>query len=161
MWPVPMSAERKRPRRTAAERARQAQRKRTLSWAIPAGVAVLAALVAVVLTASGGTDGPPAPGSPEQLALGEEVYDQSCATCHGPEARGGLAGPPLTHEVYEDLTDADIRTVIAQGKPPTNWPQFEAGMAPVPNLSEDEVAAVIAHVRDVQRRAGLGETDDS
>jgi pantoate kinase len=34
-------------------------------------------------------------------------------------------------------------------------------MAPVPNLSEDEVAAVIAHVRDVQRRAGLGENDDS
>ena len=151
-----MSAERKHARHAAADRARKAQRRRTLSWAIPVGVVVLAAVVAVVLTATGGSDAPPAPGSAEELGLGEEVYDQSCATCHGPEAAGGLAGPPLTHEIYEDLTDADIRSVIEQGKPPTNWPHFEAGMAPVPNLSDSEVAAVIAYVRDVQREAGFG-----
>lgn len=148
-----MSAERRHARQAAAERARKATRKRALSWAIPAGVVVLVVVIAVVLTATGGSDDPPAPGSPEELALGAEVYDQSCATCHGPEARGGLAGPPLIHEMYEDLTGADIRTVIGQGKSPTNWPQFEAGMAPVPNLSQDEVAAVIAYVRDVQRDA--------
>lgn len=147
-----MSAERRHARHAAADRARKAQQKRMLSWAIPAGVVLSAAVVAVVLT-SGGSDGPPAPGSSGELALGEEVYEQSCATCHGPEARGGLAGPPLTHERYEGLTDADIRTAIAQGKPPTNWPQFEAGMAPVPNLSASEVAAVIAYVRDAQRDA--------
>lgn len=149
-----MSAERRHARQAAAERARKAKQRRTLSWAIPAVVVVLAAVVAVVLTATGGSDGPAAPGSAEELALGEEVFEQSCATCHGPEARGGLAGPPLTHEIYEDLTGADIRTVIERGKPPTNWPQFEAGMAPVPNLSDDEVAAVIAYVREVQAEAG-------
>lgn len=155
IWATVMSSERKHARHAAADRARKARRTRTLSWAIPVGVVALAAIVAVVLTATGGSDGPPAPGSPEELALGAEVFDQSCATCHGPAARGGLAGPPLTHEIYEGLTDADIRTVIEQGKPPTNWPQFEAGMAPVPNLSASEVDAVIAYVRDVQREAGL------
>lgn len=154
-----MSADRKHARHAAADRARRAERRRTLSWAIPVGVVVLAAVVAVVLVATGGSDDPPGPGSAEEVARGEEVFDQSCATCHGPEARGGLAGPPLTHEIYAELTDADIRTVIAQGKPPTNWPQFEAGMAPVPNLSEAEVAAVIAYVRSVQREAGLGSGD--
>ena len=134
-------------------RNRRSERNRTLSWAIPVVVVALAAVVAVVLVVSGGSSAePPAPGSPEELALGAEVYDQSCATCHGPEARGGLAGPPLTHEVYEDLTDAHIRTAIAQGKPPTNWPQFEAGMTPVPGLSAGEVDAVIAYVRDLQRQ---------
>ena len=136
-----------------------AARNRTASWAIPIVVVALAAVVAVVLVVSGGSsEEPPAPGSPEELALGEEVYEQSCATCHGPEARGGLAGPPLVHEVYEDLTDAQIRTVIAEGKPPTNWPQFEGGMAPVPGLSPGEVDAVIAYVRDVQRQAWGGDT---
>lgn len=129
------------------------------SWAIPIVVVAVAVVVAVVLTVSGGgsSDEPPAPGSPEELALGEEVYDQSCATCHGPEAGGGLAGPPLVHEVYGDLTDAQIRTAIAQGKPPTNWPQFEGGMSPVPNLSATDVAAVIAYVRDAQREAWGGD----
>jgi mono/diheme cytochrome c family protein len=153
-----MSAERKHARHAAADRARQAARRRTLSWAVPVGAVALAAIVAVVLTATGGSDDPPAPGSPEELALGAEVFDQSCATCHGPEAGGGLAGPPLTHEIYGDLTDADIRTVIDQGKQPTNWPRFEAGMTPIPGLSVSEVDAVIAYVRDVQRSAWGGDS---
>lgn len=135
------------------------ERNRTLSWAIPVVVVALAAVVAVVLVATGGSDEEPAvPGSPEELAFGEEVYGQSCATCHGPEAGGGLAGPPLTHEAYEGITDAQIRTAIAQGKPPTLWPQFEAGMAPVPGLSASQVDAVIAYIRDVQRQEWRGDT---
>ncbi|HSP04003.1 MAG TPA: cytochrome c [Acidimicrobiales bacterium] len=135
------------------------QRNRTMSWAIPVVVVAVACVVAVVLVVSGGSsEEPPEPGSSQELALGEEVYDQSCATCHGPGARGGLAGPPLVHEVYEDLTDAQIRTAIAEGKPPTNWPQFEGGMAPVPGLSAGEVDAVIAYVRDVQRQEWGGDT---
>ncbi len=150
-----MTSDRKHARHAASDRARKAERRRTLSWAIPVVVVLVAVVLAVVLTATGGSDDPPAPGSPEQVALGAEVFDQRCATCHGPEAAGGLAGPPLIHQMYEDLTDADVRTAIAQGKPPTNWPRFEAGMAPVPNLSVSDVDAVIAYVRSVQREAGL------
>lgn len=150
-----MSSERKHARHAAAHRARKAQRRRTMSWAIPVVVVAVALVVAVVVVATGGSDDPPAPGSPEQVALGQEVFDQSCATCHGPGGGGGLAGPPLTHEMYEGLTDADIRTVIEQGKAPENWPRFEAGMTPVPGLSVTEVDAVIAYVRSVQREAGL------
>ena len=70
-----MSAERRHARHAAADRARKARQERMLSWAIPASVVVLAAVVAVVLTATGGSDGPPAPGSSGELALGEEVYE--------------------------------------------------------------------------------------
>lgn len=150
-----MSSERKHARHAAADRARRAARRRTMSWAVPVVVVAVGLVVALVVMATGGSDDPPAPGSPEQVALGQEVFDQSCATCHGPAAGGGLAGPPLTHEMYEGLTDADIRAVIEQGKAPENWPRFEAGMTPVPGLSVSEVDAVSAYVRSVQREAGL------
>lgn len=147
-----MSAERPNARKAAAARNRSRRRReRVLPVLIPVVVIALAGVIAFVIASGGGSDEPPAPGSPEQLALGEEVFADNCQTCHGPEARGGLAGPPLVHEMYQDLTDDDIRTVIAQGKAPENW-EF-AAMPPIPGLDDSEVAAVIAYVRQQQAEA--------
>ncbi|MCO8127338.1 cytochrome c [Acidimicrobiia bacterium EGI L10123] len=136
-----------------------AARNRTTSWAIPVVVVALAAVVAVVLVVSGGSsEEPPAPGSPEELALGEEVFEQSCATCHGEGLRGGLAGPPLLHEIYapDHHPDSAIRAAVAQGVQPHHW-DF-AAMPPIPDLSEADVDAVIAYIRDTQRQAWGGDT---
>lgn len=153
-----MSSERKHARHAAADRARKAQRNRTLSWAIPVVVVAVAAIVAVLLVATGDSDDPPAPGSAEQVALGAEVFEQNCATCHGPEAGGGLAGPPLTNELYvpDHHPDSAIRAAVARGVQPHHWDY--AAMPPITGLSEDEVDAVIAYIRDVQRQAWGGET---
>lgn len=133
------------------------RRSRLAQLALPVGVVVAAVVVALVLT-SGGSDEPPEPGSAEQLALGEEVFTQSCATCHGEGLRGGLAGPPLLHEFYapDHHPDAAIRAAIANGVQPHHW-EF-AGMPPIPGLDEHEVDAVIAYIRDTQREAWGGET---
>jgi mono/diheme cytochrome c family protein len=158
-WKDPMSAERKHARQAAAERARRAERNRTLSWAIPVVVVAVAAVVAVVLVAAGGSeDGPAEPGSPEELALGQEVFAQNCATCHGEELRGGLAGPPLVHEIYapDHHPDSSIRAAVARGVQPHHW-DF-AAMPPIPNLSDADVDAVIAYIRDVQRQEWGGDT---
>ena len=118
---------------------------------ITLGVVVVAAAVTALLLSSGGSDEPPAPGSPEELALGEEVFVDSCQTCHGEGAGGGLAGPPLVHEMYQDLEDDDIRTAIRQGKARENW-DF-APMPPVPGIEAHEIEAVIAYVRAQQAQA--------
>lgn len=153
-----MTSERKHARHAAAERARRAKRNRTLSWVIPVVVVAVAALVTVLLVTTGESEEPPAPGSPEELALGQEVFEQSCATCHGEELRGGLAGPPLVHEIYapDHHPDSAIRAAIAQGVQPHHWDY--AGMPPIPGLSEPEVDAVIAYIRDTQRQAWGGDT---
>lgn len=126
------------------------RRRSLLPVLVPVGVLVVAVVVAVLVATGGGDEEPPAAGSPEELAFGEEVFAENCQTCHGPRAAGGLAGPPLVHEMYQDLEDADIRAAIANGKAQENW-RF-APMPPIP-IDEDEVAAVIAYVRDQQQRA--------
>jgi mono/diheme cytochrome c family protein len=125
---------------------------------VPAVVVAIAGVVAFVIASGGGTAEPPAPGSPEELALGEEVFAENCQTCHGPEASGGLAGPPLIHELYvpDHHPDEAFRAAIARGVQPHHW-EF-AGMPPIPGLDESEVEAVIAYVRAQQREAWGGDT---
>ena len=154
-----MPDDRPHARHAAADRARQARRRRTLrTAAIPVAVIVVAVVAALLITSGSGSDEPPAPGSPEQLALGEEVFTESCQTCHGEGLRGGLAGPPLISEIYrpDDHPDSAIRAAVANGVQPHHW-EF-AGMPPIPGLSETDVDAVIAYIRDVQREAWGGDT---
>ena len=147
-----MSAERPHARQAAAARARKRQRsQRLLPVLITLGVVVVAAAIAAFVVTAGGSDEPPAPGSPEELALGEEIFVDTCQTCHGEQAGGGLAGPPLVHQMYQDLEDDDIRTAIRQGKTQENW-EF-APMPPIPGLEAHEVDAVIAYVRSQQAEA--------
>lgn len=134
----------------SAKRTNKGERRSLLPVLVPLGVLVVAGIVGVIVATGGGDEGPPAPGSPEELAFGEEVFADNCQTCHGPRAAGGLAGPPLVHEMYQDLEDADIRAAVANGKAQENW-QF-APMPPIP-IDEDEVAAVIAYVRHEQQQA--------
>jgi mono/diheme cytochrome c family protein len=155
-----MSADRPHARHVAAERARKARRRqRLVPVLVPVGVLVVAAVVALlIVSGDGGSDEPPEAGSPEQIALGEQVFTQSCATCHGEGLRGGLAGPPLLHEMYapDHHPDSAIRTAVARGVQPHHW-EF-AAMPPIPNLSDDDVEAVIAYIRSVQREEWGGDT---
>lgn len=132
---------------------------RRLNAGLPPVVGTFALVLGLVLAGCGDSEaGPPEPGSAEELALGQEVFEQNCATCHGEELRGGLAGPPLVHEIYapDHHPDSAIRAAIANGVQPHHW-DF-AGMPPIPGLEAHEVDAVIAFVRDTQREAWGGDT---
>lgn len=144
----------KRPtsRRAAADRS---TRRRLVLVATPV-VLVVVVVVAALLLGGGEEEDPPVAGSQAQLDLGEEVFGANCATCHGEGAQGGLAGPPLVHEIYEPdhHPDAAFRAAIANGVSPHHW-EF-AGMPPIQGLSEAEVDAVIAYVRGRQQEAWGG-----
>lgn len=147
-----MAKDRPHARHAAKQRARQAQRRRLM---LLIGVPLFVALVVVVAVVVSGGDSsvPPEPGSPDQVAAGEDVFVANCATCHGEGLRGGLAGPPLINEIYAPShhPDSAIRAAIANGVTPHHW-DF-AGMPPITGLSDDDVDAVIAYIRAVQRDA--------
>lgn len=112
--------------------------------------AAVAALVAVVGLLAGACSDADSPGVPGEeagtadpvLVTGRDVYQRSCASCHGASGGGG-AGPALDGgrmvEAYPDL--ADQVDVIANGR--GAMPAFGE------RLSAEEVEAVARYTREV------------
>lgn len=117
--------------------------------------------LAAVLAAGGLLAAAGAPGPPADPALGRQVYQASCAICHG--ERGDGRGHAAHHfrSAPRDLTagrfkvrstpsgqpptDDDLRRTIVQGLPGT-------GMVPQDHLSPAEVEAVVAYVKSLSPR---------
>jgi disulfide bond formation protein DsbB len=116
----------------------------------------LSFLLALVLT-----EGNPAAGqaasSPGNAARGKSHFEATCATCHGPDAKGlpGL-GKDLTASAFvRNLSDQALIEFIKQGRPvadPANTTKVE--MPPRgdnPALSDQDLADVVAYIRTLQR----------
>lgn len=90
-------------------------------------------------------------------ARGAELFANNCARCHGEDLGGTNQGPPFLHEYYVPSHHADAAFMLAvqRGVAPHHW-DF-GPMPPIDGLSDDDVAAIVAHVRQQQRDAGLVE----
>ena len=84
-------------------------------------------------------------------AKGRAVFEKHCAVCHGPQGKGdGPTGAMLTPKPA-DLTgagtakksDADLRTIIEKGKPPSAMIGWKG------QLSDGEIGDVLAYVRSL------------
>jgi mono/diheme cytochrome c family protein len=86
---------------------------------------------------------------------GEELFNATCAQCHGVGATGTQSGPPLVHQYYVPSHHADAAFLLAvrNGVRPHHW-NFGA-MPAIRGLSGDDVADIVTYVRDLQRDAGL------
>ena len=87
---------------------------------------------------------------------GEAVFDANCAACHGDNAAGrDGAGPPLVHTIYEPNHHSDAAFFLAarQGVRSHHWPF--GNMPPVEGVSDDDVALIVAYVRELQRANGV------
>ena len=86
----------------------------------------------------------------------QQGFAENCATCHGINAEGkaGLA-PPLVHKIYEPGHHSDMAFVMAarSGVRAHHWPFGE--MAPVPEVTDVELAPIIRFVREVQVANGI------
>ena len=94
-------------------------------------------------------------GSPPQ-PNGADLFAANCAQCHGAQADGTLMGPPLVHRLYEPGHHPDFafQNAVANGVLAHHWDFGD--MPPVAGLSQDDVAAITAYVRGLQRQAGIG-----
>jgi mono/diheme cytochrome c family protein len=89
-------------------------------------------------------------------AIGQRVFEASCASCHGVNAVGVEGeGPPLIHKIYEPSHHADeaFQRAVSQGVRSHHW-QF-GDMPPVEGLTRGDVAMVIAYIREIQRANGI------
>jgi mono/diheme cytochrome c family protein len=92
---------------------------------------------------------------PDLVAAGEPVYQASCASCHGTDLRGTDLGPSHLSVVYEPNHHGDAAFVLAaqNGVRAHHWPFGD--MAPVPNLTDEDLEAIVAYVRENQRISGF------
>lgn len=98
---------------------------------------VVAALAAVAVGCTGSPQG----------RTGAELYETSCAGCHGADLRGGsnlTQGPDIGPGSNADLvlTDEQLAGVVTAG--PGSMPSFARV------LSAEQVASLVAYIRSVQ-----------
>ena len=119
----------------------------------------IAAAACAVLFGACGTSDPADIAVPAQdaelVAAGEAVYQAACSICHGSDLRGTDRGPSHLSAVYRPNhhSDAAFLLAIKVGAAEHHW-RFGA-MEPIPGLTDEDIAAVTAFVRDRQRTEGF------
>lgn len=116
----------------------------------------VAFVLTLSVTACGSSDEPTSVALDDpELALGAEVYLQSCASCHGTDLRGTDQGPPHLDIVYEPSHHSDVafQLAVQRGVAQHHW-NF-GPMPPIPGLDEADIADITAYVREQQRAAGI------
>lgn len=89
----------------------------------------------------------PAPNRPiavtaESLAMGADLYTQSCSRCHGAEGQGTQRAPSLNVKGFlADTNDAALQQIITFGVPETAMPAWGD------RLGEVEIQAIVGFIR--------------
>ncbi len=112
-------------------------------WGNILTTAQLDALVQYTLEGSRGTP----------LEVGQELFAQNCASCHGNFGEGGpnparlndVIAPISTAEYLKTRDDATLRSIISQGQP--NFGMSPFGSAFGGPLDDDAVDALVAYIR--------------
>ena len=87
--------------------------------------------------------------------FGKELYDRSCAACHGTDLRGTDRGPSHLSVVYEPSHHGDAAFLLAarNGVRQHHWPF--GNMPKQPQVTKDQVAKIIEYVRELQVANGI------
>jgi len=90
-----------------------------------------------------------------EARAGREAFDRLCAACHGADASGSAAGPPLVHRIYGPGHHADVAFVLAvqRGVRAHHW-RF-GDMPAQPSARVDEISLIVRYVRELQRANGI------
>ena len=81
-----------------------------------------------------------------EVVDGAAVFKKRCAMCHGPDGKGrkAIKTPDMTSPEWQAAhSDDEITEVIKNGKKGTAMPALGSKM------SEDEIKAVVVHVRSL------------
>ena len=124
-------------------------------WWVAVAVVVLVLASCGSDTASSGADTGIEPQDPQLVSAGSNLYETNCASCHGSDLRGTDEGPSHLSKVYEPNHHGDgaFQLAVMNGSPQHHW-NF-GNMPPVTGLSEDDIEAIIAFVRENQRIEGF------
>lgn len=76
------------------------------------------------------------------MAVGEQLYAQHCAACHGKDGSGGVGVPLNLPDFLAVASDDYLKITIREGRPGRVMPAF-------PRLSDSELAALVTHLRSM------------
>lgn len=101
------------------------------------------------------------PGDP---ARGARVYETYCASCHGPEGRGGNASSIVDPAFLALLSDQVLRTIVIVGRPELGAPDWRNNLPGKP-MSDQEITDVVAWLASRRTNASVsaamaGESQD-
>ena len=106
-------------------------------------------LVMALAACGGETPAGPAAGEPSEASPGAALFARNCAGCHGDRGQGTPLISPATNFTnatwHDSKTDAEIEATIRSGNPGTQMPSFSY-------LEDDEIAAIVRHVRSLGKR---------
>ena len=81
---------------------------------------------------------------PGDAARGAAAYATFCASCHGPEGRGGPQASSIVDGTFLALlTDQELRTMIVVGRPDFGAPDWRNNVPGKP-MSSEEISDVVA-----------------
>jgi len=93
----------------------------------------------------------PFAGNTQAIAQGEQIYNQNCTSCHGPNGGAGEIGPEIIHNLSVplrgELSDNQILDVIRNGTPGTVMPAWKA------KLADDDILKVGAFLHSLRGTA--------
>jgi len=82
--------------------------------------------------------------APGDAQRGAQVYGTFCASCHGPEGKGGAKGSSIVDGSYLGLaSNQELRTVVICGRPDLNAPDWRNDV-PGRAMTEQEISDVVA-----------------
>jgi len=84
-------------------------------------------------------------------ALGQQLFDTNCASCHGKGAAGGSAPVLNAKEFYKATTDEQMADIISVGVPGSNMPAWSIDHGGV--LTQQQVAQLTTYVRSLEPTA--------
>ena len=92
---------------------------------------------------------------PFKYALGKNLYEKNCSSCHGVTGNGTDKGPPFMHKIYEPSHHGDeafYRAAI-NGVKAHHW-KF-GDMPPVQGIERRDVGKILPYLRWLQRQNGI------
>jgi len=126
---------------------------RALTKALLVGLFIPLAILPAQAQRRGDTAGPPNPfaGNSQAIAQGEQVYNQNCTSCHGPNGGAGEIGPEIIHNLSVplrgELNDSQILDVIRNGTPGTAMPAWKG------KLGDDDILKIGAFLHSLRGTA--------
>ena len=124
--------------------------KKTLGISLVLGVAMLSAACG---DASGNGE---TTYSPEMIAEGKALFQQTCFACHGSDGKGlpNLGKDLTTSEFVDTSTDAELLAYVIEGRTADD-PLNTTGVPMPPKggfdfLTEDDIRSIIAFVRSIR-----------
>ncbi|WP_051207563.1 c-type cytochrome [Saccharospirillum impatiens] len=89
-------------------------------------------------------------GLSDNAQTGQRMFNQTCASCHGLNAEGSEAGPPLIHSIYNagHHSNKAFYRAVTQGSRQHHWSFGD--MPPQPTVGFTQMTFILAFIREVQ-----------